>query len=424
MYGLNMSDNDKAALKKAQADINGKDTNASAAGHASQAEILRNNGIVVPTGNTGTNVVPGTPLPASWSGGGTSGGGKSYDKSAYLAQQHASRIEAELAGLKSAYDTSVQGYDAASEKLPAIYQQAKNQAAAQNAMEKRAFDERAAAGGLGSGTNAQAQLAMSSVYQAQLAAHDRELAQKQSDIQLEKAKLQAEYEAAISQARAEGNANLANALYQEMIRVQGLNREDEQIAAEWKREDALLDREEASAETELARKIALEYELIDPANIGQIKTLADLAALSSGTVAAAGGNPAGGNPTEGGNGYDNGGLTAAQVKLMQNYYKVTPDGLWGANSATAAGGLDASAAWDKFLREAPAATGKVYTASGKQVDPAVVAYFNELLEGGITPENLIRIVSGWVDTGYRGMTEDAADALLDTAKNWGRYTEG
>lgn len=70
MYGLNMSDNDKSALQKAQADIESKDAGTSAAGYASQAEILRDNGIVVPTGNAGANVVPGTPLPASWSGGG------------------------------------------------------------------------------------------------------------------------------------------------------------------------------------------------------------------------------------------------------------------------------------------------------------------------------------------------------------------
>lgn len=81
MYGLNMSEKDKATLQKAQTDIGSKDATASAAGYASQAEVLRNNGIVIPTGDAGANVVPGTPLPKSWenkgSGGSSSGGGGS-----------------------------------------------------------------------------------------------------------------------------------------------------------------------------------------------------------------------------------------------------------------------------------------------------------------------------------------------------------
>ena len=416
MYGLNMSEKDKATLQKAQTDIGSKDATASAAGYASQAEVLRNNGIVIPTGDAGVNVVPGTPLPASWSGGGSSssGGGtkRSYDTSAFLKQQAAAQVEAELAQLKHAYDKSMLGYDAAEEKLPATYQQAKNQAAAQNDMEKRAFDERAEANGLNSGTSGQAQLAMSSMYQAQLAGLDREQAQKHSDIQVEKAKLKSEYENAIALARAQGDASLASALYQEMIRVQGLERQDLLLQNEIDREDALLDREEAAAEKTYARQLALQYGLVDPANIWKINSLADLATLSTETGV---GSPAAMPPAGGGKGYDNGNLTAAQVKLMQNHYKVTPDGLWGANSSAAAGGLDADAAWAQFLKEAPAATGAVYTASGKRVDPAVVDYFNELLEGGITPEALSDIMIKWVMTGYRGVTEEDTDALLDTA---------
>lgn len=338
------------------------------------------------------------------------------DNSAYLKQRAASRLEAELAGLKSAYRKSDSKYDADARKLPGIYQQAKNAAAAQNALEKRAFDERAVAGGLNSGSNAQAQLAMSSVYQSQLGALDREMADKQSEIKLAKSQLRSEYESALAKAQAEGEASLADALYNEMLRIEGLRREDQQLQDKWDREDQLLAKKDADAETQYARELALKYELIDPVNIGQIKTLADLAALSAakGTVeppAAPGG----------GKGYDNGGLTAEQVKLMQSYYKVTPDGLWGANSTTAAGGLDASAAWERFLREAPAATGAVYTASGKRVDPVIVDYFNDLLEGGIDSQSLQDIVLNWIATGYRGADKEVVDALLATAGgNWGR----
>ena len=68
----------------------------------------------------------------------------------------------------------------------------------------------------------------------------------------------------------------------------------------------------------------------------------------------------------------------------------------------------------------PETYGEVYTASGKKVNPAVVEYFNELMESGMPPEKLLQIMDGWVQSGYRGMTEEDADALLDTVENWGR----
>ena len=52
-----------------------------------------------------------------------------------------------------------------------------------------------------------------------------------------------------------------------------------------------------------------------------------------------------------GSGYNNGGLTADQVWQMQEYYGTTADGLWGANSTAAAGGMSAAEAWNAY-REA------------------------------------------------------------------------
>lgn len=49
-----------------------------------------------------------------------------------------------------------------------------------------------------------------------------------------------------------------------------------------------------------------------------------------------------------GGGYDNGGLTSAQVKELQKYYGVTADGLWGSGSKKAAGGLSADEAWAAY----------------------------------------------------------------------------
>lgn len=65
---------------------------------------------------------------------------------------------------------------------------------------------------------------------------------------------------------------------------------------------------------------------------------------------AVGGGNAGSNSDgiSGGSGYNNGGLTADQIRLMQEYYGTTADGLWGANSSAASGGMTAEEAWNAY----------------------------------------------------------------------------
>lgn len=160
------------------------------------------------------------------------GANEKYDFSDYLRQQAAAQLQADLAKLKGAYEKSLAGYNDAADRLPQTYTAAKNEAAAQNALEKRAFDERAAASGVNSGASSQAELARSSVLQRELAGLSQQQANALSDLELQKAQLKAEYESAIAEANATGNATLANALYQELIRVQGLTRDDALIEAE------------------------------------------------------------------------------------------------------------------------------------------------------------------------------------------------
>lgn len=59
----------------------------------------------------------------------------------------------------------------------------------------------------------------------------------------------------------------------------------------------------------------------------------------------------------GGGGVNNGSLTSAQVKELQNYYGVTADGSWGTNSSNAAGGLSADDAWAKYQAATATVTG-------------------------------------------------------------------
>lgn len=50
-------------------------------------------------------------------------------------------------------------------------------------------------------------------------------------------------------------------------------------------------------------------------------------------------------------GYNNGGLTAEQVKQLQAYYGADADGMWGTNSAASAGGMTAQEAWQQYRQD-------------------------------------------------------------------------
>lgn len=157
-------------------------------------------------------------------GGGSSGG---YDLSGHLEDTAAGRLESDLADLKSAYGKTMDEYDAAADKLPQYYQTAKNQAAAQSAMAQKNFDERAAASGLNSGAGGQAMLDAQATYRGALAQLDQSQADALTELDRAKAALTAQYQTAVAKARSEGRADLAQALYQEMVRVQGLQRADD-----------------------------------------------------------------------------------------------------------------------------------------------------------------------------------------------------
>lgn len=93
-----------------------------------------------------------------------------------------------------------------------------------------------------------------------------------------------------------------------------------------------------------------------------------------------------------GSGYNNGGLTADQVRQMQEYYGTTADGLWGANSTAAAGGMSAAEAWNAY-REALA---------------------QDELNGDMSWENFLDRMGG---TDYERRLRDAVNAQVQQAVN-------
>lgn len=93
-----------------------------------------------------------------------------------------------------------------------------------------------------------------------------------------------------------------------------------------------------------------------------------------------------------GSGYNNGGLSADQVRQMQEYYGTTADGLWGANSKAAAGDMSAAEAWNAY-REALA---------------------QDELNGDMSWENFLDRMGG---TDYERRLRDAVNAQVQQAVN-------
>ena len=275
-----------------------------------------------------------------------------YDLSEYLKQQAAAKLESDLANLKYAYDETLASYDAAAERLPQTYDTARNRTATQNALQQQYFNEYAAASGLSSGANAQARLAQSNAYQRDIASLNQAQANALSEIELEKSGLKREYENAVAQAKSTGNAALANSLYQELVRVQQLQREDAQFAAQlelaykkfqWDQTSDLWQQSMSEQEMGLSElELALKY-------FRENSSSSNKKSSSSSSK-----------------GYDNGSLTAEQVKAMQTYYGLTPDGMWGPTSKQSTG-MTAEKAWDQFI------SARLYLGDQKTPNPSLTS---------------------------------------------------
>ena len=298
-----------------------------------------------------------------------SAGGGGYDLSDVLKRMKASELEAKLAGLKGAFDKSNAALDDAWARLPQEFNDARDEIAAQNAIQKQRFDEQAAASGLNTGTTGQAELARSSILQRELAGVAREQANAESDINLQRAQLVADLQTAIAQAAAEGDAELSEMLYEEMVRVQNLEREDAQFAAK----------------------------------------LGTTGSESSGKSASANGgvkSAPGVEPKEApvAQQYSNGGLSEADIRTLQLAYGATVDGVWGPESAQKTGFNNAKDAWDAYQKKS------------EPSDPAMSAIAADVAAlglGGMSATALEEIVA------YGGIVENE-DGSLAWTPGWNR----
>lgn len=280
--------------------------------------------------------------------------GTSYDigdGNDYLKELYAKKKAAELAALKSAYEQNTATLDASRAQIAPVYDIARNSAANQNALSRGAFQEMAVANGLNTGTTGQAALAQDIVYQQNLSAIDREQAQKLADLDLQRSQLDTEYRNAIAKAEATGDAELANALYEEYVRQQNLY-------AKYGGQTSGSVSGSSGGSTVVKPTLtasqvqsALKNGIVTDDVISAFDYYYGQGAYDSlyGTGKLTTGSSSGSKTSNSKKGsYSNGKLTNGQVKQLQKYYGVTADGKWGANSKKAAGGLTADQAWAKY----------------------------------------------------------------------------
>lgn len=140
------------------------------------------------------------------------------DYSNYLEEMYAAQRKAAIAKLNSAYQENLNAIDRAGTGLDAQYQNARNQAAGASELAARNFQEYAAAAGLNSGAGGQAELARNIALQNDLNTLYTQEAATLADLELQRVQAETEFNTAIAQAEAQGDYELAAALYEEKIR--------------------------------------------------------------------------------------------------------------------------------------------------------------------------------------------------------------
>ena len=337
---LGLPVNDEDAYAQYYRYLMGTDTSplAQASGNVQTLEQFLSNG-----GLTGSAAIPSQALV---SGGNQAGGissleyGAGSDAYQYIRDMFAQQAAAQLAALKSTYEQNVLDYQAQDDLISAEAQRQRNQAAAQNEIQRMYMNEMGIMQGLNTGTTGQMALARSAALQGNLASIGTQEQQALSDSALERSKLKAQYSAAVDQAVAQNNYELANALYQEYVRQDTLAQQKAAAALEqqnWldkfnyqKEQDALAQQNWQAQFDYQKQQDALDYQM----------ALMKLNA-KNGT---GGTTRTGGSTTT----YDNGSMTTEQVKQLQQKLGVNPDGKWGTQSSAAAGGLTADEAWAKY----------------------------------------------------------------------------
>lgn len=193
------------------------------------------------------------------------------DASQYLKEMYAQKNEAELAALKSTYEQNVADSMAQDNLISAAYDEQRNQTAAQNDLQRMYMNEYGIMRGLNTGASGQMALAQSAAYQGNMAQIGSQEAKSLADNALTREKLAIAYSNAVDKAAAEGDYQLAQALYNEYVRQDELARQaaaNAQEQANWlakfnyqKEQDALAQQNWQAQYDYQKQQDALDYKL-------------------------------------------------------------------------------------------------------------------------------------------------------------------
>ena len=325
------------------------------------------------------------------------------DGNDYLKELYAKKVAAELAALKSAYEQNTATLDASRAQIAPVYDIARNSAANENALSRGAFQEMAVANGLNTGATGQAALAQDVVLQQNLSQIDREQAEKTAEIDLQRSQLDTEYRNAIAKAEATGDAELANALYEEYVRQQNLyakyGGQTGGSGSGSSGGNTVVKPTLTASQVQSALKNGIVTDDVISAfdyyyGQGAYDSLYGTGRLTAGTTGTA---KTGSSTGKKKGSYSNGSLTNEQVKQLQKYYGVSQDGKWGANSKKAAGGLTADQAWAKY--QGGGSSGGKYENVGNLA--AWASGLNTDLKNGNTEK-----VGRWLDNNWSKLTAE------------------
>ena len=186
------------------------------------------NGVILPSvlgsvkkgGVSHSNIGAGGSGSAALSGiSGSSGlSGGVYDD--YIRQMYDAILQAQLKQLETAYRENISAVDTEQKTVDSTYAAKERQASGEAAQQAAIWRETANAYGLNSGAVGQAALAQGNRLQGQLNGLRSQQAAAQAELMQQKIQLGQQYQAAIEEALAENNYEMANALYEEAVRAE------------------------------------------------------------------------------------------------------------------------------------------------------------------------------------------------------------
>ena len=142
------------------------------------------------------------------------------DLTNYLKELYNQKLNSAVDNLTSAYKNSVSDLDNQGGQIAKQYKESENQTAAQNDLQKQAWNESANVSGLNTGARGQAALAMGNTLQTNLRKLSESMNTSLANLNTQRQKLENTYDSNVS-AATESNAGALNqALYSEMQRQQ------------------------------------------------------------------------------------------------------------------------------------------------------------------------------------------------------------